>query len=72
MSGISVKRVLTLLVALSVQAPGWSAEFDGGTGEAEDPYRIATAEQLVSIASDLDLMEKHFVLVNDHYCPIIS
>ena len=65
MSGISVKRVLTLLVALSVQAPGWSAEFDGGTGEAEDPYRIATAEQLVSIGSDATLMDKHFVLLND-------
>ena len=65
MSGISVKRVLTLLVALSVQAPGWSAEFDGGTGEAENPYRIATAEQLVSIGSDATLMDKHFVLLND-------
>ncbi|NLZ03786.1 MAG: hypothetical protein GXY19_01265 [Phycisphaerae bacterium] len=41
------------------------AEFAGGTGEAGDPYRIATAEQLVSIADDADLLSKHFLLVED-------
>jgi hypothetical protein len=40
-------------------------DFAGGTGEPNDPYQIATAEQLVSIGSDPNLLDKHFVLLND-------
>lgn len=39
--------------------------FAGGRGEPNDPYRIATAEQLISIGSDPNLLDKHFVLLND-------
>ena len=39
--------------------------FAGGTGEPNDPYQIATAEQLISIGTDRDLLDKHFVLVSD-------
>jgi len=40
-------------------------EFAGGTGEPNDPYQIATAEQLISIGSDPNLLDKHFILIND-------
>lgn len=40
-------------------------EFAGGTGEANDPYQIATAEQLIGIGSDPNLLDKCFILVND-------
>lgn len=39
--------------------------FAGGTGEPNDPYQIATAEQLLSIGSDPNLLDKCFILVND-------
>ena len=42
-----------------------AADFAGGTGEPNDPYQIATAEQLISIGSDPNLLDKHFVLIND-------
>ncbi len=42
-----------------------SYHFAGGTGEPNDPYQIATAEQLVSIGSDPNRLDKHFVLLND-------
>jgi hypothetical protein len=42
-----------------------AAEFAGGTGEPNNPYQIATAEQLISIGSDPNLLNKHFILVND-------
>jgi len=42
-----------------------AAEFSGGTGEPNDPYQIATVEQLCSIGSDPNLLDKHFVLLND-------
>ncbi len=44
-------------------ASGYS--FAGGTGEPNDPYQIATAEQLCSIGSDPNLLSKSFVLVSD-------
>ncbi len=40
-------------------------EFAGGTGQPNDPYQIATAEQLIGIGSDSSLLDKHFVLVKD-------
>jgi len=42
-----------------------ATEFDGGTGEPNDPYQIATAEQLITIGSDPSLLDKHFILIND-------
>ena len=42
-----------------------AVEFAGGTGEPNDPYQIATAEQLIGISSDPNLFDKHFVLTAD-------
>jgi hypothetical protein len=42
-----------------------AVEFAGGTGEPNDPYQIATAEQLAGIGSDPDLLAKCYVLVDD-------
>lgn len=39
--------------------------FAGGTGEPNNPYQIATAEDLISIGSDRDLLDKNFVLIED-------
>ncbi len=58
------QRIIVLLIfrcALIAHAQ----EFAGGTGEPNDPYRIATAEQLISIGSDPNLLDKHFILLND-------
>ncbi len=58
------QRIIVLLIfrcALIAHAQ----EFAGGTGEPNDPYGIATAEKLVSIGSDPNLLDKHFVLLND-------
>ena len=45
--------------------PVFAYDFAGGIGKPNDPYQIATAEQLVSIGGDPNLLSKHFVLVND-------
>ncbi len=42
-----------------------SYHFAGGTGEPNDPYQIATPEQLISIGSNPNLLDKHFVLLDD-------
>ena len=41
------------------------ARFAGGSGDADNPFRIATTEHLLSIGSEKDLLGKCFVLVDD-------
>jgi hypothetical protein len=41
------------------------AKYSGGTGEPNDPYLIATAEDMNSIGANPDDWDKHFLLVND-------
>ena len=50
---------------LSCSLVAMGQEFAGGTGAPGDPYQIATAEQLLAIGSDADLLDKHFVLTAD-------
>ncbi len=57
--------VLATILILSYCAGAWGVEFAGGTGTRNDPYQIATAEQLTAIGFDPALLDKHFVLVKD-------
>ncbi len=57
--------VLVVTLTLRLAAAAEAVEFAGGTGEPNDPYQIATAEQLIAIGSDPNLLDKHFVLVAD-------
>lgn len=47
---------------LSAAAAG--VEFAGGTGEPNDPYQIGTVEQLLSIGTDVELLDRHYVLID--------
>jgi|GEM_PF-6723146 len=47
----------SLLATCGILSPLLRAyTFAGGTGDANDPYRIATAAQLISIGSDPNLL----------------
>ena len=39
--------------------------FDGGDGSQANPYQISTAEHLISIGSNPDLLDKHYIMVAD-------
>lgn len=41
------------------------AQYSGGTGEPNNPYQIATVEDMLLIGSDPDLLDKHYILVAD-------
>jgi hypothetical protein len=60
-----VFSVLATILILAACDAASAVEFAGGTGEPNDPYQIATAEQLAGIGSDPDLLAKYYVLVND-------
>jgi hypothetical protein len=65
MSEITKKSGIILIVCLILQSLALSAEFAGGTGEPNDPYQIATAEQLISIGLEGDFQQKHYILIKD-------
>lgn len=55
----------TILSWLVISSLGQAAEFAGGTGDPNDPYQIATAEHLLAIGDDPNLLGQCFILVND-------
>ena len=65
MREMTMKHGTLLMLCLALQSSALAVEFAGGTGEPNDPYQIATAEQLTAIGSDPNLMDRNFVLVAD-------
>ncbi len=57
-----IEFILPLLVSVLSAAAG-AADFAGGTGEPNDPYLIATAEQFLT--ADFNAPATHFQLCND-------
>ncbi len=53
------------LSLMPITAPASAATFAGGTGEPNDPYQIATAEQLLLLNTDPRLFAKSFILTAD-------
>jgi len=54
---------LTLTICL-ITIPAY-AKYSGGTGEPNDPYQIATAEDLMLLGETPEDYDKHFVLTAD-------
>jgi len=64
--GVIEQKSIAILLALFLFLTGQAAgKYNGGTGEPNDPYRIATAEDLNDIGNHQEDWNKHFVLVND-------
>jgi hypothetical protein len=65
MSKVTVKRGIILIVCLIFQPLTLFAEFSGGTGEPNDPYQIATADDLILLGNSPEYYDKHFILTAD-------
>jgi hypothetical protein len=65
MSELIKNSGIILIVCLILQSLALSAEFAGGTGEPNDPYQIASAEQLISIGLVDNFQQKHYILIED-------
>ena len=52
LAGAACAGVAVARMAASVPS-AFASEFAGGTGTADDPYKVATAEQLAAVADDL-------------------
>jgi mucin-19 len=62
-SGVSLALIVILIAGFGTTSG--AVEFAGGMGTLDDPYQIATAGQLISIGANEDLLDKHFLLLND-------
>jgi len=58
-------RTILVLAIMALWIGSADAKYSGGTGEPNDPYRIAKAEDLNDIGNYEEDWDKHFVLVND-------
>ncbi len=58
-------KMLTLIILCLLSVDICVAKYSGGKGEPNDPYLIATAEDLNDIANHTEDFDKHFVLTND-------
>ncbi|MBI9017746.1 MAG: hypothetical protein JEZ07_10860 [Phycisphaerae bacterium] len=57
--------ICSIIIVLLFASSCWAFEFDGGDGTAASPYQITNANQLVSIGSNEQLLDKHFILTAD-------
>ncbi|MBN1815820.1 MAG: hypothetical protein JW828_00575 [Sedimentisphaerales bacterium] len=61
------KAVLLTVIGLGLSLPSFSqtATYSGGSGTAEDPYQIATAQDLITLGETIADYDKHFILTAD-------
>jgi hypothetical protein len=56
---------LLLMVIICLVAAPAMAKYSGGSGTAEDPYQISTAEDLMRLGDSPEDYDKHFILTAD-------
>jgi hypothetical protein len=57
--------ILSFTVILTLAAGSTFGKYSGGTGESDDPYKIASATDMQALAGDTGDYGKAFVLTND-------
>ena len=62
---ISTKTISFLSIAVLVLSSIGLAKYSDGTGEPNDPYQIATAEDLILLGDSPEDYDKHFILTAD-------
>ena len=61
----TILRMIFVVAVLSVFAQPSQAKYSGGTGEPNDPYQIATAQDLMALGNEPNDYGRHFVLTAD-------
>ena len=63
--GILTRAASAAIVTLALGLTACTYGFAGGTGEPNDPYQLATIDDLLAIGSSSELLSKHYVLINN-------
>jgi len=64
-SSSHIVRAVSILIAACLAVFPAQAQYSGGTGEPNDPYQIATAEDLITLGETPEDYDKYFVLTAD-------
>ena len=59
---MKLSGIILLIIASTITQ---ASAYSGGSGTPEDPYQIATAEDLIMLGETPDDYDKHFVLTAD-------
>ena len=62
---LRVIRPILLAIAVCFVSFPTHAKYSGGMGEPNDPYQIATAEDLILLGDDSEDYDKHFIMTAD-------
>ena len=68
MAGVQKRKIrwaISLLVAVCFGSSPAQAQYGGGTGEPNDPYQIATVDDLMLLGESPQDYDKHFILTAD-------
>ncbi len=68
MATVSNSRIpwtISLLIAVCLLSFPAHAQYSGGTGEPNNPYQIATADDLILLGDNPEDYDKHFILTAD-------
>ena len=60
-----VARTIPILIAVCFLNLTALAQYSGGSGTSDDPYQIATAEDLMLLGETPEDYDKHFILTAD-------
>ena len=60
-----VLRIVPLLIVTCLCSFPVQAKYSGGTGEPNDPYQIATVEDLMLLGESTEDYDKHFIMTAD-------
>ena len=60
-----MNKIFYFILLVGLAGISFAGTYSGGAGTAEDPYKIATAEDMQAIGADPNDWDKHFVLMAD-------
>ena len=60
-----MKKITILLIILSCLSTVQASTYSGGSGEPNDPYKIATAQDLIDLGNEPNDYNKNFILISD-------
>ena len=58
-------EIINLIITVCIMTLPVYAKYSGGTGEPNDPYQIATAEDLIALGEEPNDYNKCFILIDD-------
>ena len=64
-AAIKARMFVATAVLLLILVSSASAKYSGGKGEPNNPYQIATADDLIALGEDPNDYDKHFILTAD-------